>query len=480
MFYLEGKDVILNPLDARCPNWDLWEECQDKIDLENFAVPLLPETKGGGGDPFWVLAARNLFVSTAEAMRNDKTRSIRKLLNILLTIPISDLREYVKDQDASSLVEGSIEKTALTIRAVLGAYARSLRLCQGLDEKDGEKFSVSRWVRSDSDSWIFLSSDGRVHESIKPLITAWLNVAMQNVLALKPDLQRRVWTILDELNSLHKLPMILEYMAEARKFGGVTVLGVQSFAQIENNYGDEMARAMWDLVNTTAYFRAPSGSVSEWVQNELGEIQHLKFKDQYSYGADSIRDGVNFTKEDTREHIVSYSDIQNLNDLECYVSLLGNVPVAKVKLKRKTYPLIAEGKFERDMSGVFSKEQDKLIEQAMMANLSDDLASKLVKAYGNPQNLAEESTSENEELGQDTENVNTDESQDATQASGGSEVSTFDESGQEELAKIQEQLEEAEEKDDSESKKSKDFDKYNELTNNSVKHQDQQKEEFVI
>ncbi|MFW9273628.1 type IV secretion system DNA-binding domain-containing protein, partial [Glaesserella parasuis] len=164
------------------------------------------------------------------------------------------------------------------------------------------------------------------------------------------------WTILDELNSLQKLPMILEYLSEARKFGGASVLGLQSFAQLENNYGREAARAIWDLMNTTVYFRAPSGEIAEWVRDELGEIQHLKFKDQYSYGVDTIRDGVNFAKEDTREHIVSYSDIQNLNDLECYVSLLGNLPVVKVKLDRKNYPLYAEGKLERDMSAVFDRQ----------------------------------------------------------------------------------------------------------------------------
>lgn len=452
MFYRAGKDVILNPLDARCPNWDLWEECEDKIDLENFAVPLLPETKGG--DPFWVLAARNLFVSTAEAMRNDKDRSIRKLLNILLTISLDELQAYVRDQDASSLVEGSIAKTAITIRAVLGAYAKALRICQGLDEKGGEKFSISRWVKSDTDAWIFLSSDGRVHESIKPLITAWLNVAMQNVLALKPDLNRRIWTILDELNSLHKLPMLLEYMSEARKFGGITVLGVQNFAQIQNNYGNDMARATWDLVNTVAYFRAPSGEIAEWVQHELGEIQHLKFKDQYSYGADSIRDGVNFTKDDTRENIVSYSDIQKLNDLECYVSLLGDVPIVKVKLQRKTYDLIAEGKIERDMSGVFSREQDALIDAAMMTHRADELADKLVKGYGK--------TTESEAKTDSTT---------ANASEGGAEIDSLEKSGQDELSFIQAQNHTAEEAQESlKEQDDKIFDKYSETTNNTLKH----------
>lgn len=462
MFYREGKDVILNPMDARCPNWDLWEECQDKIDLENFAIPLLPESKQGG-DPFWVLAARNLFVSTAEAIRNDENRSMRKLLNILLSIDLAELRDYVKKQDAKTLVEGSIEKTAITIRAVLGAYVRALRVCQGLDEKGGEKFSLSRWVRSDSDAWIFLSSDGRVHETVKPLITAWLNVAMQNVLALKPDpeYKRRIWTLIDELNSLHKLPMLLEYMSEARKFGGVTMLGLQSFAQIEENYGEKAARAIWDLVNTVAYFRAPSGAISQWVQNELGEIQHMKFKDQYSYGADSIRDGVNFTKEDTRENIVSYSNIQTLNDLECYVSLRGDVPIVKVKLERKSYPLIAEGKYERDMSNVFNLEQEKMVEKMTSMDGIDEIAERLVKGYGRSSETA-------------TVNQSSQETNQATETSGdnasGSENTSLEASAEKELNLIQGQLNEEKEDGNEQLQEQKEFDQYNELTNNTLKH----------
>ncbi|TNH04053.1 type IV conjugative transfer system coupling protein TraD [Testudinibacter sp. TR-2022] len=362
LFYREDKDVILNPMDARCPRWDLWEECRDRMDLENFANPLLPESKNG--DPFWTLSARSLFVSTAEIMRSDPKRSIKKLLNNLLSISLEHLHAYIKDTDAANLVEGSIEKTAMTIRGVLSAYARSLRLCEGLDEQPGRKFSIREWIHTGGDSWIFLSSDGRLHESIKPLITAWLNVAMQNVLSLKPNLDRRIWTILDELNSLHKLPLILEYLSEARKFGGVTLVGLQSFSQLENNYETKAARAIWDLLNTTAYFRAPSGEVSEWVQNELGEIRHMKFRDQYSYGVDTIRDGVNFSKEETREKIVSYSDIQNLNDLECFVSLLGDCPVVKVKLKRKEYPVIAEGKIERDLAAILDPTLEKKLSDA--------------------------------------------------------------------------------------------------------------------
>lgn len=407
IFFREGKDIILNPMDSRCPNWDLWTECRDRADLENFAVPLLPES-GKGGDPFWVLASRMLFVSTAEAMRQDPNRSIKKLLNNLLSVSMNDLRGILENTDASNLVEGSIEKTAVTIRTVLATYAKALRICQGLDGEGSAKFSIRDWLfNSEDDAWIFLSSDGRVHESIKPLITAWLNVIMQNVLALTPDLNRRVWTILDELPSLHNLPLILEYLSEARKHGGASLVGIQNFPQLEENYGRDKARAIWDLLNTKAFFRSPSADVAKWVQEEIGEIRHNKFRDQYSYGVDAIRDGVNFSKEEVSEEIVSYSDIQRLDDLQCYITLKGDYPVVKVKLQHINYPEIAIGKIERDMSAVFDSSIEQKIEELSGSSKIDELGAILASRSTQSMATDEQADSGAESVTETTESEET-------------------------------------------------------------------------
>ncbi|WP_314723300.1 type IV secretion system DNA-binding domain-containing protein, partial [Haemophilus pittmaniae] len=113
-------------------------------------------------------------------------------------------------------------------------------------------------------------------------------------------------------------------------------------------------------------------------QSELGEIRQKKFKDQYSYGVDTIRDGVNFSKDEQDENIVSYSDIQRLDDLQCYVVLKGDLPVAKVNLTRKDYKKIAEGKIERDLVDVFDPNLDSLITNAGVSHQFDILANKIV------------------------------------------------------------------------------------------------------
>ncbi|PHM59479.1 type IV conjugative transfer system coupling protein TraD [Xenorhabdus ishibashii] len=360
LFYREGKDTILYPMDLRCPNWDLWRECLNKADFESFALPLVPD---GKGDPFWNMSARRLFVSTAEKMRHDPERSIKKLLDKLVTFSLDDLRKYVENTDAASLIDGSVEKTAQTIRTVLASYVETLRYCQHLSNGRGKPFSIREWVHNaDEDAWIFIASDGREQTALTPLITTWLNILMESVLSLTPSRTRRIWTVLDEVASLKKLPKLQDYMQEARKFGGVAFLSVQSYPQLEDIYGAKSASAIWDLCNTVVYFRAPSSNVAKWVQEEIGETHHNKFQDQYSYGVDTIRDGVNFSKTDTMDKIVSYSDIQNLNDLECYISLKGDYPIVKLKLEYKSFPIIATAKVARndiDLSQLESVKEDK-------------------------------------------------------------------------------------------------------------------------
>ncbi|RNN97399.1 conjugative transfer relaxase/helicase TraI [Raoultella planticola] len=160
---------------------------------------------------------------------------------------------------------------------------------------------------------------------------------------------RRVWIFADELPTLHKLPDLVEILPEARKFGGCYVFGIQSYAQLEDIYGVKPAATLFDVMNTRAFFRSPSKEIAEFAAGEIGEKEILKASEQYSYGADPVRDGVSTGKEKERETLVSYSDIQTLPDLSCYVTLPGPYPAVKLALKYKSRPKIAEGFILRNL-----------------------------------------------------------------------------------------------------------------------------------
>jgi type IV conjugative transfer system coupling protein TraD len=330
-YFKEGQDVLLNPFDARCANWDLWLEAPKDELLENMAESLIP--MHGENDPFWVNAARTVFSCVASQMRKDKDRSLSKLLRLLVTGEFSELEPYLAGTAAATLVSNKIEKTAISIRSVITTYLKSMHSLSGLAESGQAPFSIRDYLLNEELSgWLFISSNGEQHKSLKPLISMWIAMASLTLLSLPEDADRRIWFICDELPSLHKLPLLGETIAEVRKFGGCFLLGMQSFSQLEKVYGRSGAGEIFDLLNTRAFFASPSHQMAQLVSKELGEEEIDDTRENYSYGANSIRDGISLGKNRITRPLVTYPEIMDLDPLTCYLRLPGQFPITKLNL----------------------------------------------------------------------------------------------------------------------------------------------------
>ncbi|HGJ5882749.1 type IV secretion system DNA-binding domain-containing protein, partial [Arsenophonus sp.] len=224
---------------------------------------------------------------------------------------------------------------------------------QGI-EKNGDTFTIRDWMRGVQEkghnSWLFITSDAANHASLKPVISMWLSIAIRSLLAIGDNRERRVWIIADELPTLHKLPDLIEILPEARKFGGCFVLGFQSYAQLQDIYGNKGALTLFDVLNTRFFFRATTKEMAEFAAGEIGESEIQKASEQYSYEADPVRDGVSVGKDMQRVQLVSYSDIQSLHDLTCFITLPGPYPVVKMTLKYHPYPKVAPNFIARNVN----------------------------------------------------------------------------------------------------------------------------------
>lgn len=369
-FYDPHKDVILNPFDERCAAWDIWSDAKDAPDFESLAAALIPQH--GEGDPFWVDSARTIFSATAyQMMLDDKHEcSIENLLHIILTSELSTLGEHLKGTEASSLVSKSIEKTAISIKSVLATYIKSLRYLHGLGEKDPQgnrkraPFSITDWVQDESQQgFLFLSSNARQHTALRPLISMWLAIASNAILGMEPDEDRRIWVIIDEMPTLHKLPELTHIISEVRKFGGCYLLGLQSYAQLETTYGRNAARVIFDLLNTRFFFRAPSKAMATVASDDLGEQEIDISRENISYGANALRDGVSLGHQNKTRPVVSPAEIQGLDDLECYLRTPNSMLITKLQLKYDRMSNIQPSFMKRNIPG--GKEMER-IDQALI------------------------------------------------------------------------------------------------------------------
>jgi len=360
--YDERVDKILNAHDSRCENWVLWREAQDVVDYENMTAALMPVE--GDSDPFWVSSSRTIFSDTAMQFASRPDRSIETFLKTCLSIDLKSLREFLKNTPSANLVEEKIEKTAISIRSVLTNYAKSLRYLQGLDKEGKPEFSIREWMTDaqyDS-SWLFISTTARHRKAVRPLISMWLSLATLLLQSMGENSERRVWFIGDEIASLQKVPEFNETLAEARKFGGCFVLGIQNMPQLIHIYGREMAKAIFDLLNTRAYGRSPSSEVAKIVEEELGHQRRREAREQNSYGLDQVRDGISISKDKVNEPIVDYDQIMKMPNLQFYVRLPGEYPVVKLNLKYRKQKKYHPALMERDFRDRLSPELERIIE----------------------------------------------------------------------------------------------------------------------
>ncbi|MCE2003932.1 type IV conjugative transfer system coupling protein TraD [Enterobacter asburiae] len=361
--YNPSTDIILNAHDERCANWQMWGECVDAVDYDNLAASLIPVE--GESDPFWVSSSRTIYADLAIRMSTDPERSIEKFLKTLLSLSMKNLRDYLANTPSANLVEEKIEKTAISIRSVVTNYAKALRYLQGLDDGTKPPFTIREWMtqeRYDS-SWLFISTQARHRKSVRPLISLWVSLATLMLQSMGENSDRRVWFIIDEAPSLQRIPELAETLAEARKFGGCFVLGMQNMAQLVHVYGRELAKSIFDLMNTRMYGRSPSAEMAKVVEEELGNQRKRKIREQNSYGLDQVRDGVSLGKDEVNNPIVDYEQIMRLPNLNFYVRLPGEYPVVRLKLKYRSLKKRQAGLIERNIRDALSPELERVIQE---------------------------------------------------------------------------------------------------------------------
>ena len=336
-FYRESQDVILNPLDARGHSWNVWAECEDKADLEAIAEAIMPMPINNTMDPFWINAARMIFVSTANELKNHPKRSNLMLLQYLLTADLGRIHHLLRHTESESLVSEKVQKTALNVKTVMATYLKSLLYLK--DDKD--IFSIRNWILNDqSNSCLFVSSDGRKHPTIRPLISAWMNTATKELLSLAPDDNRRVWFILDELATMHALPFLSTVKSESRKFGGCFLLGHHGASQLRTIYGNDGATSLSNLCSTRVFLRQPEHSDAEHASRNIGSYEVEEVYESNSYGANTMRDGISVSRQTKEKLLVLPTQIQACNDLEGYLRVKGDFPSAAIKLKYVDHPII--------------------------------------------------------------------------------------------------------------------------------------------
>ena len=308
-------DLILNPLDARCPYWSPSDEVIHEAEALTLAKSLFPDKPYE--NQFFVEGPRKIFAH----------------LLTLKPTPAELVGWMSHEEELDRLLKGT-ELEAFVYRAagpqrggVLGALnmvADSLKLLPR--ESDAkQRWTTEEWARQKT-GWLFLTSTPRFRERLLPLTSLWLDTLVLRLMNQGDPTMRHAWFVLDELASLQRLPQLHTALTENRKSENPVVIGFQGRSQLEVRYGHE-AETMLSQPATKIFLHTSEPRAAKWISDAIGQVEMERVKEtKYVSPLARITKSLGYHTERRTEPLVLPSEITGLERLHAFLKV-GNMVV---------------------------------------------------------------------------------------------------------------------------------------------------------
>jgi type IV conjugative transfer system coupling protein TraD len=344
-FFDPERDIILNPLDTRCPSWSVFDDCTSRAEFHAAAESLVPHD-GGGSEQFWVLAARTLFVETCIKLEEAGRGTNAALADELMNADLSDLHRLVEDTMAGPISTPAAARMAESVRAVFNVNAKAMQILP----QTGDAFSVRQWVKGEAEpgSFLFLSARYVDMSVLSQLLTLWLDTAINTLMTGRRTHDLKLWFLIDELGALHRLPSLEKGLQTARNFGGAIVTGVHTFAKLKEVYGENMAMTLSSLARTKLILATADRETATWCSDIIGHREVREMEEGYSYGYNNARDAVSLTPRRQVVPLLLPDEFMGLPSLEGFIKYPDGFPAAPISLQPRDWPRRVEGFIPRE------------------------------------------------------------------------------------------------------------------------------------
>jgi type IV secretory pathway TraG/TraD family ATPase VirD4 len=341
-------DLILNPFDPAAAKWNLLAEIKNDYDADQLARSLIPDN--GDPDQTWIEHARTFFIAVAQQAITTHITDDAEFYRLLTKASVAELKLLLAGTSAGSLLEDGNERMFRSIHATTTSAVRALNYTT---RQQGTPLSVREWVRNGAarhaggrGGVLFLPYKAGEIAALRSTISAWMRIAIFEAMD-RPEGDQRLWFIIDELDALGAIDGLKDALARLRKFGGRTVIGLQSIGQVSGTYGHAAADTIVENCGNTLILRCSAserGGTSEFASKLIGnrEVMHTT-------RSTTRRSTEWFGSHTTSEHLkiepaIMASEIERLPDLEGYLKLASNPDWRRVKLTPIVYPTVVRNR----------------------------------------------------------------------------------------------------------------------------------------
>ncbi len=252
--------TLLSPTDDRSARWSLGHDIQTRLDAFALAETLIPLPRGG--EPIWTQGARGLLVGLLSHLQTTKPGrwSLADVAALAAKVLV-DYKALVKiitkeHPPAKAFLMGADSKTTASFLGQLsGALTHTVELGVAdlaLRQKKAKAWSAEGWLAGKGPNTAIIGW----HASSRELSQAWASAIIEQLVRKIGDMPdcspsaRRVWLVLDEVAQVGKIPSITDALVTLRSKGCRVVLGLQSIAQVSQNY-DKETLTVWATATAT-------------------------------------------------------------------------------------------------------------------------------------------------------------------------------------------------------------------------------------
>jgi Type IV secretion-system coupling protein DNA-binding domain len=315
-------DLILNPLDERCPYWGLGDEIDRPETATTIAAAMLPDKEYEKA--FFTDAPRRVLAHLLR--RKPQPRDILRMM-----ADPECIEAAVKGTPLAALLDPGAPAQRAGVLSSLNMVADSLELLPEW-EHTRRTFATVEWY-TERKRWVFLTSSAAYRGKALPLHAAWLDLFILRMMGYCEDQAAKpVWFVLDELASLNRLPQLHTAVTENRKYGNPVVIGLQGRSQMEKRYGQD-AEAMLSQPATKVFLKTSEPRAAKWISEAIGEIEVERLKESRSM--ELLGSKKSFAMEIATKPLVMASEIAGLPPLTGFIKIENHVVPAKFRLARK-------------------------------------------------------------------------------------------------------------------------------------------------
>lgn len=330
-FFESGRDIIINPLDARSIAWSPLAEIETVADIPALSKSLIPDAEGDSR--VWANYAQNALDAIIEYCFLGGLNNA-EIFRLVAVASVEELRKIFAGTPAQPLVGRGNEKMFANVR---GSMIDGLTAIRYLDPGAGvDSFSIRRHVAEEAAGWIFLSYQQQHRDALKSLVACAVDVSARAVLSLPESLDRRLIFALDELPLLGKIQSIVDLATNGRKHGAVVFAGLQTVAQVRAAYGPDTSQTLLACLGSWLVLRVADADTAEYMSRYLGEEEKMRIV-QSGGTAGKMLDlkskSENWQEQIVKDRVVLPSELQALPDLRGIFNLAGPAPAAVVTLR---------------------------------------------------------------------------------------------------------------------------------------------------